>query len=305
MLQPPNPLPIIRCYFNELCLDSPFSSLEEAKNGFEELLELVRLLQRRTWNDSRPGSRGEGQRVTFYNLDPLLYRELTPERIKFRDLSSNLEKEQANRLRNLFSKSPSCAPNGSMKTLASVEAHGLTCALENRSLAVSLQTLPCWNTCTIQLDCGTRVDHLADSNQLSSAEAWFAQQLGQFSDFLRLVQPEKVQHKLASEYQKHVKGKSNDDRKNSARIGDGQYVATLHGRPFSDEGIIKLEQEAIYCLREGRSDARLERHSESTFYIYYKANDDIGYLGGAGTPTGQIRVEWCNGEVHSHPRKWP
>lgn len=301
MVAPPSRLPLIRCYFNERCLDSVFESPYAAIEGLQRLFELHKGLKKRTWSNS---SAKDEQGVAFFNLSRLRDRPITQTGETFHQLCKRMDEVQRKAWRVLVDKSGDCEALVSAKFLDGSEALGLTYAHEQDSLAVSLLTSDRWSVAKIPLDCGTMVDQLASPSHIGDVAAWFEKQLGDFNEFLEMVQPDEASYKQASVYKKHVMGKTNEERAQNAKQGNGQYFAFLRGNHFSDEKISGLEREAIYSLREGSSYARLERHSASTFYIYYEAQENIGYLGDSGVESRQIRVDWCNGEVHSHPRKW-
>ena len=104
----------------------------------------------------------------------------------------------------------------------------------------------------------------------------------------------KADHVPASRYSsgKHVKGKTEPQRRENATNGNGQFLASL-----SDADITALEKEALQ--RGTLSDTR----QGFTYHVFYEFGHVIGYAGGSGAETKTMRVEWTTpGSVHSHPR---
>jgi hypothetical protein len=100
----------------------------------------------------------------------------------------------------------------------------------------------------------------------------------------------KTKHYDASAYRKHTRGVTNAERQENAVGGNGQFLVELN------DGAIKAIE------RAGLQTGKIEKRSDSQYFIWYDAGQTVGYSGGPGRPTSAMRIEWSSGFVHSHPR---
>lgn len=106
----------------------------------------------------------------------------------------------------------------------------------------------------------------------------------------------------ASEYKKHVKGTSEEQRsQNSENGGAGQYFYRLNDRQIED-----LERKAIKngTPQKFREKVGEPQVGDDQYYFLYSLSDDVGYVN--GLESNRISVEITsastNPEIHSHPR---
>lgn len=181
-------------------------------------------------------------------------------------------------------------------------ARGLGHALALGGLAVSLDRTP-WQVASVELTRrGTdselevqKVRHASQAQHLGGHVNWTG-----LSDTDRasvLITVKVATHKPASEYKKHVRGASNDERRTSASgpKAPGQFLCV------GDEQIQRWEAAVLGRAREGRDGFRLDVRGSAEFHIYAQLDEVVGY-GTGGMETRCLRVEWKDGEVHSHPR---
>ena len=121
-------------------------------------------------------------------------------------------------------------------------------------------------------------------------------------EFIRETAGGAKRHFPASGYSRarHVRGKTNAQRKANSVNGNGQYLAELpDGTRVTDELIEQWEREGLQLAREGRG--RVESGGGGSYKCYVDLKRPVGYAN--GKETSVVRVEWtAGGEVHSHPR---
>lgn len=149
------------------------------------------------------------------------------------------------------------------------------------------------------------VRHASESKHLDQHIDW---QPLQDMDRLRiLLETSLPRHMPASNYcgGKHVKGTTNDERKENARKPGGvnQYLAARGGEPVADHVISRWEQQALEQVKSARSPL-VERRG-NTYFVYCDLGEPVGYQAPLGEFTSWIRVEWSSRAVHSHPRRPP
>jgi hypothetical protein len=177
-------------------------------------------------------------------------------------------------------------------------------------LALSFGFEP-WNEASVELDVlrlsetgdaeiRVRVRHASQREHLAHHDSsWLARSTDTLAVFRRNVDPWQSRHVAASQYAKHTRGKTNEERRNNARSqeGAGQYLAE---RGDVIEG---WEREALVAAWLGEDGVRLSRHGEGrTFFVFAGRAHAVGYAGGTGHEVRLLRVEWSSGDVHSHPR---
>lgn len=194
-------------------------------------------------------------------------------------------------------------------------ARGLGRALRLQGLAVSLDSHEKWRVPLIQvhvhaLDEGRyeethrieNVRHAAERKNLDAHDDWHA--LDEMDRLRIRLENVPVNHKPASEYNKHVNGTTNQHRRNNARgpKGKNQYFAERDGTTVTDDVIANWEAAALAQVKQG-GNCLVEYHGGNTFHVYCDLGEDIGYEAPDGDITSWIRVEWTSsGAVHSHPR---
>ena len=146
-----------------------------------------------------------------------------------------------------------------------------------------------------QLEISTEIKHFSEDGSL--IENTIAQSFPlmfipeDLPSFRRKKLVKGAKHKPASDYGKHIQGKNDAERRNSAINGDGQFLATLN-----DVEITQLEKEA---LEKGHIDPR---DNKGSYFVTYTFSYIIGFASPTGVSTKNIRTEWTStGTVHSHP----
>ena len=120
-----------------------------------------------------------------------------------------------------------------------------------------------------------------------------------------LLSARPASHIDASKYSsaKHVRGSSNAERRENAAAaaGPGQFFAELARSPVTDDTIRSWEASALAQVRGRDPGVIVVQRALSLFWIYTSLSHEVGYASG-GASTSELRVEWNDGHVHSHPR---
>jgi hypothetical protein len=142
-----------------------------------------------------------------------------------------------------------------------------------------------------------KIRHAANRDDLDPHRTWLGENAERTLElFRRTVSPFFARHVAASSYRKHVRGKTDAQRRENARNGDGQYVSTA-----DDAAIQAWEFEALVGAWCGEARVKVEV-AGGAYHVYYERHETVGYEGGTGADTRWMRVEWASGAVHSHPR---
>lgn len=96
-------------------------------------------------------------------------------------------------------------------------------------------------------------------------------------------------HKPASQYQNDKHLKPGNRQQQAIKTGNGQFL-----QGYNDEKIKDLEKEAL-------NQGTIKHHSGNTYYFFQIFSYNIGYVGGTGKETKNIRAEWSSGAI-SHFR---
>lgn len=198
-------------------------------------------------------------------------------------------------------------------------AHGLSRAYNVDGLAISLASATHWEQPWLDValvDSATsapsppapkrdRVRNASDVTHTRVHESnWPALNDIDRLRILLAVQP--LVHVPASSYVggKHVKGRTNEERRNAAQVAAAasQFLAEVDGTSVTDAVIAGWEHAALNCVRNGE-ECKVVRHG-GAYHVFCDLGFELGFASPAGEPTSRLRVEWSAGAVHSHPRAW-